>query len=105
MSKQENRPNNIKLYTPLPSYKRKKFNWRLLITTLIIVVLSGLAVRFFDAIHYNNIISQDSQQSNLVENNQGKDINQLISTYNGQLNCNQFSSSFARKDCQVHDQQ
>lgn len=95
----------IKLYTPLPQYRRKQFNWRFWLVILIAILITGAVIRLADAIHYNGAINQNSQQYNLIENKEGQDIHRLMSNYNNVLQCSQFVSNFARQECQTHDQQ
>ncbi len=95
----------IKLYTPLPQYRRKQFNWRYLVVILVTILVTGVAIRIFDIARYNNSINQLSQQDNLVETQEGKDIRQLINSNTGTLTCPQFLSSFAQQVCQTHNQQ
>lgn len=95
----------IKLYTPLPQYRRKQFNWRFLIAILVTILVTGIVVRLADAIHYNGSINQISQQNNLIETKEGQDIHRLMSNDVNALQCSQFLSNFAQQECQLHNKQ
>ncbi|MGD0284349.1 MAG: hypothetical protein ABSB12_02015 [Candidatus Saccharimonadales bacterium] len=95
----------IKLYTPLPQYRRKQFNWRFLIAILITILATGTIVRLADAIHYNGSINQISQQNNLIETKEGQDIHKLMNADVNTLQCSQFLSNFAQQECQLHNKQ
>lgn len=95
----------IKLYTPLPQYRRKQFNWHYLVIILLTIFITGAIVRLADALHYNGVKNQLSQQDNLVITNEGKDIQQLMSIDNSKLQCSQYISTFAQQECQTHNQQ
>jgi uncharacterized protein YpmS len=95
----------IKLYTPLPQYRRKQFNWRFLFVILITILITGTVVRLADAIHYNSSINQVSQQNNLIETKEGQDIRRLMSNDVNALQCSQLLSNFAQQECQIHNRQ
>jgi hypothetical protein len=95
----------IKLYTPLPQYKRKQFNWHYFIAILITILITGAIVRFADAVHYNSVDNQISRQDNQVETKEGKDIHRLMNNEHATLQCSQFLSSFAQQVCSTHNQQ
>jgi hypothetical protein len=95
----------IKLYTPLPQYRRKQFNWRFWLVIFVTILVTGAIVRLADAIHYNSAINQNSQQYNLIENKEGQDIHRLMNNFGSTLQCSQFESNFAQQECQTHNQQ
>jgi len=94
----------IKLYTPLPQYRRKQFNWHYFIAIVVTILITGAIVRFADAVHYNSVDNQITKQDNQVETQEGQDIRRLINNNHVSLQCSQFLSSFAQQVCQTHNQ-
>lgn len=86
---------------------QKWFNPKTVILLTIVIILSVLVTRFFEKLHYDNLLLQDGQQ---ISNQQAElvhrqaDLKYLIDNTNSQLNCYNFSSSYARSLCGQHNQ-
>lgn len=70
-------------------------------------IITGLAVNFFNSVHYSSLISQADGQASLAQATLGKsqyDVKFLISnTGSKQINCYDLRSDYARGLCGVHD--
>jgi hypothetical protein len=70
-------------------------------------IITGLAVNFFNSVHYSNTLSQADGQASSAQAEVGKeqyDVKFLINnTGTKQINCYDLRSDYAREICSRHD--
>lgn len=88
-----------------PDYPKN--NWRLLIFFgFLIALMSGLAVNFFNSVHYGTELLQNNGQIVSLQASQSRerhDIKHIISTMPSSLNCLQLESVYAKNICKQHN--
>lgn len=69
-------------------------------------LITGLAVNFFNSVHYSNVVSQADSQTSATQSELGKeqyDVKFLINNSNKQVNCFDLRSDYARGLCNTHN--
>lgn len=91
---------------PLSSIPNRRFSWKVVVIVLICSLVTGLGVRFFENIHYSNLLLQLTGQANTSQaqlSTEQTDFKYVINHDPGQLNCYQLQSSSDRNICYAHD--
>lgn len=91
----------------LPSRDTKLRGGNLILVSLIILcsLITGLAVNFFNHVHYNNLLLKAASQTTADQTEIGKqqyDIRLLVNSSNNQFNCYSLRSGYARSICSEH---
>ncbi len=79
--------------------------WVALVLIIVLSVITGLVVNFFENVHYNNLLSQANNQAGSIQtelNKEQYDVKLLIDNGNGQFNCYELRSDYARNLCFSH---
>ncbi len=77
-----------------------------IVLIVVLTVITGLLVNFFDKIHYSNLLSQADGQAGLAQEELGKeqyDVKFLINNNNLPINCFDLRSDFTRSLCATHN--
>ncbi|MGH7195995.1 MAG: hypothetical protein ACREGA_04425 [Candidatus Saccharimonadales bacterium] len=100
---QPKKPNQLKLYAPLPRYKNKISGRNVIIIGVILIIAAVAITRVVDSAHaataVNSALSQQKEDNQI----EGSDFAKLLKLNSSPLSCSAFQTSYDIQKCHEHN--